>query len=551
MTNPRYGVGLALNELDLEAFKIAATKCEQRVTYSDGSNRDEGRAITCNAVLQTNVTCFDNVRTLLAGCRGLMPYINGKYKVKIEDGGHPTDITSTAFTSAYDVTYDVIVGSITLSGERKENKYNQVVVNYIDPDKQFSNQQVIFTRQGDLAKDNNEPLIGEFTFHTITNVSIANDIAQMIYDKSRQQRQINFTATQELLNVEVGDIIRVTDEILDLSTHAFRVASMRLQNDGTIQIDAVEHWATFYPYTPLQYNIELPAPIFQPDTYRIRPFYRELPRKPITVTPAYDPDFDSAGEPIIIVDENTKIVEVIDIPDNSKVVQPLPPLPVQVTKVDVFEDYNTPLNGYYYLNGDPLSPSQTTAPLFNTPKTSSLVFHATGTRVQSILPRDYGLYYIQGGVVFFDLIAPADTEIDQLVIRTYSNKQIVRTTTIPLRSYPARNVFYGPYINNAVSRTDEQYSGRYHPLYIGYELPGKSLSIRVTWRKDVLDLEYPDGSKFPQSGGWGNGYVYTNYNGDSVVDNNLEALLNVANQSNDVDTALLENLVNDSYNLGS
>jgi len=546
MTNPRYGVGLALNEIDHEAFKIAANKYEQRVTYS---NNASGRALTCNAVLQSNASCFDNVRTLLSGSRGIMPYIQGKYKLKVEDGGHPTDITSTTFTSAYDITNDVIIGGITMSGERKESKYNQVKVNYIDPDKQFSNQQIIFYREGDLEKDNNEPLIGEFTFHTITSDSIANDLAQMIYDKSRQGRQINFTATQELLNVEVGDIIRVTDTILDLSTHAFRVINMRLQYDGSVQIDAVEHIATFYPYTPLQYNIELPAPIFQPDVYYIRPFIRQLPKNPVKTKPVFDPDYDSAGSPILNVDENTPIVSILDVDDNSQILEPSPEIPLQYTTVITFEDYRSPLNGYYYLNGDPTNPSQAYLPLYNTPNTSSVVFHKTGTRIQTIKERTYGLYYIQGGVVFFDLIAPTDTTIDQLIIRSYSNKRIVSTVTIPLRSYPAQNIFYAP-VANSLSRTDDDFSGRYHPLFVGFELPNRGLSIRVTWRKDDLDIEYPDGSVFPSEQGW-TGTTYINYNGDSVTNSNLEALLNDANQNNDIDTAVLENLVNDNYNLGS
>ena len=547
MTNPRYGVGLALNELDLAAFKTAARKYSQEVNYSTNAS---GPALTCNAVLNTVSTCFDNVRTLVAGCRGIMPYVKGKYKLKVEDGGHPTDITSTTFTSAYDITNRVLVGGITMSGERKESKYNEVVINYIDPDKQFSNQQVVFTRQGDLAKDNNEPLIGEFTFHTVTNISIATDIAQMVYDKSRQGRQINFTATQELLNVEVGDIIRVTDDILDLSTTAFRVVSMRLQNDGTIQIDAVEHIATFYPYTPLQYQIELPAPIYKPDSYRIRPYIRELPGTPVTVLPPYNPDFDSAGDPVTNVDETTPIVQILDIPDPSKVVPERPPIPIVDTRVTVFEDYQSPgLNNKYYFNGDPNNPSQGFLPLYNTPKTSSVVFHKTGTRIQTIKARNYGLYFVQGGVVFLDLIVPADTEIDELVIRDYINKQIVSTTIIPLRTYPSTNVFYAPY-SNAVSRTDDQYSGKYHPLYLGYELPGKSISIRITWRKKLLDLEYPDGSVFPSEQGW-TGRSYTNFNGDTVTDSNLEALFNDANQNNDIDTAVLQTLVEQAYNLGS
>jgi PDZ domain-containing secreted protein len=77
--------------------------------------------------------------------------------------------------------------------------------------KQYTAQRVI------KVIDDDEDLTGEFTFTTITCPYIAADLARMIYDKSRAQRTISFVGTQELMDVEPGDIIRITEDILDLS----------------------------------------------------------------------------------------------------------------------------------------------------------------------------------------------------------------------------------------------------------------------------------------------------------------------------------------------
>lgn len=555
LTNPRYGVGLALNEIDLESFKLAANKFEQRVQYS---NKQSGRAMTCNAVIDPSKACLDNTKTLLAGCRGIMPFVQGKYKLKVEDGGHPTDISSTAFTSAFDVTKDYVVGGITMSGERKRGKYNQVKINYIDPDKQFTNQQVIFERSGDLAEDNGEPLVGEFTFHTITNVAIARDIAQMIYDKSRKARQINFTATQELLNVEVGDIIRVTDTILDLDQVSFRVVTMQLQNDGNIKIDAVEHDATLYPFTTGP-QVEIPAPLFLPDTYRIRPFYRQLPRNPVNVTPIFDPDYDSAGQIIENIDENSpEAPPVTSFPTIPEEIAPeQPEIVVSNNRVIQFEDFRITYDGYYYMNDGTLAnPGILYDWLVETPNTSSLIYHKPTGRVQQVTGNgwEFGLYFYEqaqdansNDYATVYLLMPVDAEIDQLVIRTYNNTDIVDTQVFEVREYP--HTVYNYYTNGrGKGRTDIDFTNLYHPIMIKIRLPkNPSHRIRITWRKDEQNLEFPDGSKFPTGQGWAP-YLYTNFEEEQVTDDNLEALINYAFTRN---VSLLGNSLTTNYDLGS
>ncbi|QDP67686.1 MAG: putative baseplate hub protein [Prokaryotic dsDNA virus sp.] len=275
MMNTRYGAGFDRTEMDADSFKIAADKFNQSVSFN---TEYSGKIMRFNSVVNPEAKIIDCVRQILTGARSILPYVQGRYKIKVEDGGNATDITSATISVAYDVTEDVLVGPITLGGEQKATKFNQVLVNYTDPDLEFSSQQVFFNEAGDKLLDDNEDLTGEFTFESIANPLIAKEMARMIYKKSRAQRTISFEATQELMNIEPGDIIRVTDEILDLNNQTFRVNNITMNVDMTVKIEAVEHDATVYPHiVGAQY--ELPPPLYLPKDYFGKPFQR----------PIYDP----------------------------------------------------------------------------------------------------------------------------------------------------------------------------------------------------------------------------------------------------------------------
>lgn len=279
LMNPRFGGGFKKEEINADSFKIAADKFNQTVTF-DTDTSETGAIMTTNAVIDTAKTILNNTKILLSGARSFLPFVQGRYKLRVEDGGHPTDITSSTVSVAYDVTEDNLIGTVALTGEQKDTKYNQVIVNYIDPMREFSSQQVFYSTAGDVAIDDNEDLTGEFTFETLTNRAIAQDIARMIYDKSRKQRQITFSATQELLDVEVGDIIRVSDAILNLDQVTFRVMGITLETAGNLKLECVEHDATIYPHVSTV-QTELPPPVFLPNQYYNK--VRLKPQEPVNL----------------------------------------------------------------------------------------------------------------------------------------------------------------------------------------------------------------------------------------------------------------------------
>ena len=125
LTNTRYGKGLALSEIDLQSFYDASQVCVTQVTpYSGGSDIN---IFDCNTALDTSKPIIDNVREFLKGCRGYLPYNAGKYNLIIETTG----------SASITLTEDNIIGGYSLSTPTKNDRYNRVIVGFVDPARNY------------------------------------------------------------------------------------------------------------------------------------------------------------------------------------------------------------------------------------------------------------------------------------------------------------------------------------------------------------------------------------------------------------------------------
>ena len=85
LRNERYGKGIATANIDLQSFRDASQVCVTQVTpFSGGSDIN---IFDINAVLDTSKKVIDNVREIVKGTRGYLPYVQGKYKLIIETTG--------------------------------------------------------------------------------------------------------------------------------------------------------------------------------------------------------------------------------------------------------------------------------------------------------------------------------------------------------------------------------------------------------------------------------------------------------------------------------
>lgn len=261
LTNTRYGKGLDSSLIDDTVFGTAADACDTDVTNYDGSGETVKR-FSCNMVLDTNQTIFNNVKIFLSGMQGMMPYQNGTYRLVLEDD----------YASTFDFDTDNIISGFSVKGSDKSRKYNKVTAKFVNPESNWQADAVIWPDADSsdyttfLSEDNNKPLETEINLNGVTNYYQARNIAKTLCLSSRKAGlQISFVATADALKCAVGDVVTVTHPTPAWSSKEFRVASLSINYDATVNVSLVEHNATIYPWVsdkqePASASSNLPDP---------------------------------------------------------------------------------------------------------------------------------------------------------------------------------------------------------------------------------------------------------------------------------------------------
>jgi len=248
LRNERYGKGIATADIDLQSFRDASVVCDTQVTpFSGGSDIN---LFDCNAVLDTSKKVIENVREILKGCRGFLPYTSGKYKLIIETTG----------SASITLTEDDIIGGYTLSSPSKNDKYNRVIVSFVNPDRNFQVDEVQFPPVDDsgLSSDDRHAqmktvdggflLEGKFDFKTLTSPYQAEEMAEIILRRSREALSLEINVGFDAYDLAIGDIVNITHASLGFSAKAFRVMGITFNEDFTIGLKLIEYQASHYTF---------------------------------------------------------------------------------------------------------------------------------------------------------------------------------------------------------------------------------------------------------------------------------------------------------------
>ena len=259
LTNERYGKGLSTTDINLQSFYDASQICVTQVTpYSGGSDIN---IFETNAVLDTSKKVLENVRELIKGCRGYLPYIGGKYNLVIETTG----------SSTLSLNEDDVFGGIKLQSENKNNKYNRVIVSFINPDRNYQVDEVQFPQIDDSgyatedkhatmkAADGGFLLEGRYDFKTITSPYQAEEMAEVILRRSRSAKTLSINASAKAYDITIGDIIDVTHSSLGYSSKLFRVVGQTFNQDFTVGLSLIEHADAFYTWATKTVQASVPA----------------------------------------------------------------------------------------------------------------------------------------------------------------------------------------------------------------------------------------------------------------------------------------------------
>ena len=260
LTNTRYGKGLTTSEIDLQSFYDASQVCVTQVTpYSGGSDIN---IFDCNTAVDTSRSLIDNLRELIKGCRGYIPYTQGKYSLIIETTG----------TGSITLTEDDIIGGYGLAIPTKNEKYNRVIASFVNPAKNYQVDEVQFPPIDDSglpsadqhatmkAADGGFLLEGRYDFgQVITSPYQAEEMAEIILRRSREAIQLSINAGGNAYDLAIGDIVNITHSSLGYSAKAFRVISISFNEDFTVGLNLTEHQNSHYTWASKTQQASIPS----------------------------------------------------------------------------------------------------------------------------------------------------------------------------------------------------------------------------------------------------------------------------------------------------
>ena len=273
MLNTRYGAAIPLSRIDTASLTDLNTYSDQLITYTDvnGASATQPR-YRVNGPLNVNNTCLQNIQQLADNCDSWLQYsdIEDKWKMVMNK---PYDVAPNArltadlyhVKSAYADTDANLVGGININPIDLNSTYNSLQVAY--PNENINDQtdyQIFDFTDATTAWYNpallspNEPANKlDVDFPQVNNYIQSAYLGVRRLLQSREDLVINFQTDYSGIQVEAGDVIRITSADYGWDTVAgypdgklFRVAQVDEIKDeeGSLfaKIQAFEYNETIY-----------------------------------------------------------------------------------------------------------------------------------------------------------------------------------------------------------------------------------------------------------------------------------------------------------------
>ena len=218
-----YGLGIATADIDDTAFATAQTVCDNDINLAASLGGGTQKRYTTNGAFTTNVSPRSLIEKLTACMAGFIWYAQGKWRCKA--GSY----TSPAVTFTEDDLRSPL--NIKTRGSRRDN-FNVVRGKFRGAETNFQTTDFPQLRSATfLSVDNNEENIIDLELPFTNTSAMAQRIAKIALFKNRQQIQVSGTFGMKALQVQVGDVIQLTNSRLGFSAKTFEVQSWTFQPD--------------------------------------------------------------------------------------------------------------------------------------------------------------------------------------------------------------------------------------------------------------------------------------------------------------------------------
>ena len=229
-----YGAGAHVTStmIDDTSFEAMANHCDDSISNPAGS----ANRFTVNGWLSTGRTVRQNIETILASMRASLIPQGATLHLFIPRVVSPSSITLNA---------DNILGDWDFTVPGADSKINMIRVTYIDPDKEFQADVVQWPEPGAtnpyLTADGGLTQERSLDLPLTQNVYTAQQIGMTLLKESRHGIVVGLTANQTALQLEIGDVVKVTHDTPSWTDKLFWVAAITILPDTNVRLTLVEY----------------------------------------------------------------------------------------------------------------------------------------------------------------------------------------------------------------------------------------------------------------------------------------------------------------------
>jgi hypothetical protein len=275
MTSERYGFGTTATNIDtVSCISTTTTTSIFSVSNQIPPNQYLAGGVTAtnqvryeiNGVISTGDTVKNNLEKISIACQAFttFDYSQGQWKMIANRAA-----TAGELATAFHFTDDNIIGDVGVTATNLEDLYNNLEVEFasrrIKDQNDYYRAEINPALRNDLEPENKLSL----RLDLANNALHAARIGLIELKQSRADLIITFRADYSALQVEAGDVVKITNSVYGFDEKLFRVSKTRELEDDvggiTVEITALQYDAAVYTDETLEDSADTPGsgiPVF-------------------------------------------------------------------------------------------------------------------------------------------------------------------------------------------------------------------------------------------------------------------------------------------------
>ena len=224
--NDRYGAGLSSNEFDVGSLDAVyeysnINGAYGNVEYATSANVTQYHdRWQIDGMLSTYQPVLNNIDELCQSCSSFFTYDNksGKYKMVANRA-----ITTAEKANCFVFNDDNITSKIDITSTELYSLYNGVEAEYPSYEQKDQTKVALVTTPAGDRNANEPENILNTRFNLVNDAPRVKNLSNIDLRQSRLSTTLSFEATHEALQVDVGDVVKVTQALYGFTDKLFRV----------------------------------------------------------------------------------------------------------------------------------------------------------------------------------------------------------------------------------------------------------------------------------------------------------------------------------------